>query len=673
MDLHGIEILKVFIVGIVAACIWAGRREARHEGWTYIFAGFAMIFVVETLKVTDLFRSLGDFFISETEHKAIPEKFNVLGFFLLAVGMYKWLPSVSLRRGQWDALQEKHVSTLESLCRLQKAVETTNIGVTITDLAGKILYTNPAEAEMHGYAAAELFGRDARIFAPPERWTPRKTEKLIEMRRYNRETINVRKDGTIFPVQLISDIVVNPAGSPAGIVTTCEDITKRKLAEEAIRHKAYYDELTNLPNRLLFHEILGQALSDAKTHNKLIGVLFLDLDRFKNINDSLDYDTGDLLIYSVAQRLQCSVRSKDSVARLGGDEFLIMLRDLNTIQEAVILAQQILKEMSKVFVLHGRELYVTASIGVSLYPVDGDNVSTLIKNADISMYYVKSQGRNNYHLYSPSMNANHLEHLTLENHLRKALQQKELLLNYQPQIDLNTGKIIGVESLMRWQHPEFGLISPGEFIPLAEETGLIVSIGNWLLHNACEQLMQWRKEGLCLQRIAVNLSMRQFKLTNLLETIRKTLERTGLDPGSLELELTESIIMQDPEITVSTLRELSAMGLYLSIDDFGTGYSSLNYIKYLPINKLKIAPNFAAGIRKDPSDEAICKAIITLAHSLNLRVIAEGVETTDQLEFLRMHNCDEVQGYLFSKPLAAEKICSLLAEEKHEKAITLHV
>jgi EAL domain-containing protein (putative c-di-GMP-specific phosphodiesterase class I) len=324
--------------------------------------------------------------------------------------------------------------------------------------------------------------------------------------------------------------------------------------------------------------------------------------------------------------------------------------------------------MSQAFMLNGHELYVTASIGISLYPKDGDNVSTLVKNADTSMYYVKSQGRNNYQLYSPAMNDKNLEHLTMENNLHKAMKRKELLLHYQPQIDLNTGKISSLEALMRWQHPDLGLISPKEFIPIAEETGLIVPIGKWLIYSACEQLKNWRKKGYCLKRIAVNMSMRQFKLTNLIETIGKTLEGSGLDPNSLELELTESIIMKDPEVAVATLRELSSMGLYLSIDDFGTGYSSLNYLKYLPINRLKIAPNFAAGIGKDPSDEAICKAIITLAHSLNLKVIAEGVETAEQLEFLRLHECDEVQGYLFSKPLPADEISMLFDEESCQNA-----
>ncbi len=566
-----------------------------------------------------------------------------------------------------DLTEQK--KTVEQLFSLKKAVENMQVGVTITDMQRKILYLNQSEAKMHGYSVEELMGQDARILGPPYKRNPVELGQITG--RLSRESVNIRRDGSLFPVALMSDIVTDSEGQIVNIVTTCEDITDRKRAEETIRHKAYYDDLTNLPNRLSFCERLEEAMSEAAEKDRLIAVIFLDLDRFRNINDSLDHNTGDLLIYSVAQRLQCVVRSGDIVARLGGDEFLIMLPDLNTVQDAAVHARKIIRALSKVFMLNGLELYVTASIGISVYPADGDNAAALIKNADTAMYSVKEQGRNNYQVYAASMNAKNLEHLTLENHLRKALQKKELLLNYQPQIDLNTGRTCGAEALMRWQHPEMGLISPADFIPLSEETGLIVPIGKWLLQNACEQVVQWRKQGLHLQRIAVNLSLRQFQLTNLLDTIAKTLEKTGLEPSSLELELTESIIMQDQEKTVATLRELSLMGLYLSIDDFGTGFSSLNYLKYLPINKLKIAPNFAAGIGKDPNDEAICKAIITLAHSLNLRVIAEGVETTEQLEFLRLHECDEVQGYLFSRPLSAEDVCLFIADEQDEKTPSL--
>lgn len=563
----------------------------------------------------------------------------------------------------------EHKKTMDDLFSLKLAVENMQIGVTITDRHRKILYVNPSEAEMHGYSVEELIGKDSTIFAPPDRWKHIEAAELT--RHFIRESVNIRKDRSLFPVQLMSDFITDADGHIVTIVTTCEEITERKKSEEMIKHKAYYDDLTDLPNRMFFNECLEQAISEAKKKNKLIAVMFLDLDRFNSINDSIDHDTGDLLIYNVAQRLQCCVRNKDIVSRLGGDEFLIMSPDLKTDQDAVILAQKILRVMSQAFMLNGHELYVTASIGISIYPKNGDNVSMLIKNADTAMYYVKSHGRNNYYLYAPSMNSKKMEHLTLENNLHKALKQKELLLHFQPQYDLITGRTVGVEALMRWQHPDRGLIPPVEFIPLAEETGLIVPIGKWLLHNACEQLINWRKEGFSIQRIAINMSMRQFKLANLLETISKTLERTGLAPSSLELELTESIIMQDPEITVATLRELSSMGLYLSIDDFGTGYSSLNYLKYFPINKLKIAPNFTGGIGKDPNDEALCNTIITLAHSLNLKVIAEGVETTEQLEFLRLHECDEVQGYLFSKPLSAEKVCQLLARETCRKTRSL--
>lgn len=448
-----------------------------------------------------------------------------------------------------------------------------------------------------------------------------------------------------------------------GFFKLLSGIPDNKRNAEIIKHIAYYDSLTGLPNRLLFNNRLGHAMSQAHRQNRILAIMFLDIDRFKTINDTLGHNIGDLLIHAIAQRLKSCVRKVDTVTRLGGDEFLILFTSLNRIHDAAILSQKIISMFSKPFVLDGHELHVTTSIGISIFPADGDDVTTLLKNADASMYYAKEQGGNNYQFYSATMNAKGLEHLTLENGLHKALKHKELFLHYQPQFDLITGQIVGVEALMRWKHPELGLICPADFIPLAEETGFIVPIGEWLMYTACAQLKNWQKAGFSLGRIAVNLSMRQFKLTSLTETINRILKGTGLDPDSLELELTESIVMQNPEITIATLRELRSLGIYLSIDDFGTGYSSLNYLKYLPISKLKIAQNFTKGIGKDPNDEAISRAIITLAHSLNLKVIAEGVETLEQLEFFRANYCDEVQGYLFSKPLPVEGFSQLLADQ----------
>lgn len=669
------------------------------------------------------------------------------------------------------------------LILLKKAFETTRTGITITDLDHKILYVNPADAKMHGYTCEDLIAEDARIFAPADLRGAESFGELMTMKTWMRERVNVRKDGSAFPVYLISDLIVNERGEPVGVVTTCDDITlfkhtleglrttqdflqavvdcvpqpilvidmnyhiilmnkavcfrkqplmcykviydreepcndrpcpleiirdtgqqvtvvheqkigpetrfievyasplfdadgsleaiiktsrdvtEQKKYEEHLEHLANHDLLTGLPNRQFFNSLLAETL--ARPEKRLLAVMFLDIDRFKVINDTLGHNIGDLLIQAVAHRLKGCVRTGDTIARLGGDEFLVLFPDLADIQDAAVLARKITRALSKAFILADHELHITVSIGISVYPADADDVASLIKNADTSMYCAKSLGRNNYQFYAPAMNAKGLEQLSLENGLRQALARKELLLHYQPQTDMKTGRIVGVEALLRWRHPERGMLPPTEFIALAEETGMIVPIGEWILHSACTQLKNWREAGSSIGRMSVNLSMRQFRQANLFETITAILKTTGLDPSLLELELTESIVMQNAEMTIRTLRELRSDGIHLTIDDFGTGFSSLSYLKYLPISKLKIAQCFIKGIAMDPNDEAISKAVIVLAHSLNLKVIAEGVETSGQLEFLRSFGCDEVQGYLLGRPLPAEEFTQALEEERH--------
>jgi diguanylate cyclase (GGDEF)-like protein/PAS domain S-box-containing protein len=545
----------------------------------------------------------------------------------------------------------------EALLSLRKAVENMQIGVTIADAKGKIIYTNPADAEIHGYDAAELIGKEAKIFSPPEMRKPM-TQPL--RKRFRRESMNVRKDGSIFPVYLMSDVVMNSEGDVFATVTTCEDISERKRNEETINNLAFFDVLTGLPNRALFNDRLRQELAKANRHNQLLSIMFLDLDRFKVINDTFGHNTGDLFLQSVSERLKCIVREGDTVSRLGGDEFILLFPDIRNIEDATAIAKKIIEKLSEVFVLGDKELYITASIGISFFPQNGNDVETLVKNADTAMYYAKGQGRNNYQFYTPTIGTTSAEKLKMESNLRKALQQKELILYYQPQVDLISGKVIGAEVLLRWQNDDYGLIPPSRFIPLAEEIGLIQSIGEWVLRSACIQTKAWQEAGLPPILMSVNVSMHQFRDKSFINMLRTILRETNLEPQYLVLELTESALMQNSALTISMLNELKSFGIHMAIDDFGTGYSSLSYLKYLPLSKVKLDQSFVRSLTIDPNDEAISKAIIAMAHSLNLKVVAEGVEKTDQLSFLRSHQCDEAQGFLFSKPVPENEFVELL-------------
>lgn len=460
------------------------------------------------------------------------------------------------------------------------------------------------------------------------------------------------------------------------LLAIVRDITERKQAEEQIVYLAYHDTLTGLPNRPSFKERLNQALVHAKRYEQLVATLYLDLDRFKHINETFGHDVGDLLLKAVADRIVNCVRKDDfiarpsmdelitTVARIGGDEFTILLAEITHVQDAAKVARRILEALSLPFMLEGHEVFITVSIGIALYPFDGEDVDTLLENADTAMYHAKDQGKNNYQFYTQSMNATAFERFALENSLHTALDRQQFLLYYQPQLDIQTGKIVGMEALIRWQHPDMGLIAPAAFIPLAEETNLIVPIGEWVLLTACAQNKAWQVAGFPPMRVTVNLSGNQFRQKNLAETIDKVLYNTGLDPQYLELELTESIIMQGEETTITMLNKLKAMGIRLSIDDFGTGYSSLSYLKRFPLDTIKVDRSFVRDITTDPDDAAITVAIIALGHSLNLKVIAEGVETEKQLAFLSKQKCDEMQGYLFSPPVPAEVITQMLQERK---------
>lgn len=536
--------------------------------------------------------------------------------------------------------------------------------IVIVDGKGRIVLINSQTEKMFGYSRDELSGKSVEILLPERfRESHVKHRASYDSRRSQRmgpgRVLHARrKDGEEFP----AEITLSPVKAEGGplIISVLRDFTERKRSEERLNHLATHDPLTNLPNRRMLSEILAKTLPRHQRHKRLVAVMFLDLDRFKIINDTLGHDVGDGLLKGVAKRLVDLVREGDTVVRMGGDEFVLILTDVAEMQDPSRVAQRILDSLSKPFAVEGHELFITTSIGISLFPGDGENPETLLKNADAAMYRAKEQGKNNYQYYSSNINAKASERLSMENSLRHALERGEFLLHYQPRVDLATGRIFGAEALIRWQHPERGLVSPAEFIPLAEETGLIVPIGEWVLRTACAQNKAWQTAGLSSFRVAVNLSGQQFQEKKLVEMVLRALRESDLSPRFLELELTESIIMKNAEQTIGTLCKFHGMGIEIAIDDFGIGYSSLNYLKRFPISRLKIDQSFVRDITTDPDDSAIVAAIITMAHSLKLKVVAEAVETSDQLEFLRQLQCDEIQGYLFSRPLPPEEMTKLL-------------
>ncbi|BCR03724.1 GGDEF domain-containing protein [Desulfuromonas versatilis] len=466
------------------------------------------------------------------------------------------------------------------------------------------------------------------------------------------------------PIDVEGNITCNPEDGDATVIWgICRDVTERKKAQEQLYHLAHHDMLTGLPNRLFFIDRLKHARAMARRGEKQVAVLFLDLDRFKIINDTLGHSVGDQLLQEAASRLLECVREVDTVARLGGDEFTVALCNVNGVEDVEQVAQKILKALSRPMALGGHELFITTSIGICLYPDHGEEPVELIKNADIAMYNAKTNGRNNYQFYDQAMDQEADKRLMLETGMRKALEREEFRIYYQPKVDMVSGRVTAMEALLRWEHPELGMLPPSSFISLAEETGLIFPIGEWVLRHACLQNRAWQDQGLAPVRVAVNLSGYQLQHKGLIATVRKILEETGLDPMYLELEVTETVVMQNPDFAVAILNELRGLGIHISIDDFGTGYSSLAHLKRFSVNTLKIDKSFVREVDINSTDAAIATAIIAMGNSLNLKVIAEGVENEGQFSFLRENKCDEMQGYLFSKPVPPQEAAKLLRGE----------
>ncbi len=535
-------------------------------------------------------------------------------------------------------------------------------GILVTDAQSRILRVNRAFSAITGYTEEEIVGSTPALLKSgrhDEAFYQNLWQRIKEEGRWQGEIWNRRKNGEVYPEWLSINVLRDNEGQITHYVAIFSDITEKKEAEQRIYHLAYYDALTELPNRTMFYGRLLQAMAEARRSHRLVALLYIDLDRFKNINDTLGHFIGDELLKEAARRLTRSVRDCDTVARLGGDEFVIMLTDLHHENEVVHIAQKVLAVMAAPFQLEQHEVFVTTSIGISLCPLDSDVLDDLIKFADTAMYHAKEAGRNTYQFYRAEMNAAAFERLVLESSLRRALEREEFSLHYQPQNDLASGEVIGVEALLRWHHPDLGLVMPTQFIPVLEETGMIGAVGEWVLRTACRQVAAWQQAGIGRLRMAVNLSPRQFDQSNLVDLMRNILRETGADPAWLELEITEGCLMENAEESVATLRRLKAMGIGISVDDFGTGYSSLSYLKRFPIDTLKIDQSFVHDVN---ADGAIAGTIIAMGHSLNLRVLAEGVENCDQLKFLMRHGCDEVQGYLFSEPLPAQQVEGLLRE-----------
>ncbi|MDQ3668139.1 MAG: EAL domain-containing protein [Acidobacteriota bacterium] len=468
-----------------------------------------------------------------------------------------------------------------------------------------------------------------------------------------------RKDGSRVPVLFGAALV---SGSETELVCFSLDLSEYKQAEERVNYFVYHDALTKLPNQELFKDRLKHALVAAERSAKMLAVILVDVDRFATINDTLGYVTADKLLREVAKRIVACVRRSDTVARFGGDDFALLLTEVNRPEDAAKIARHIQEALGAPFNFDEQELFLTSSIGISLNPDDAKDAVTLLKSAGTALNRAKELDGNNYQFYTAGRTTRALRQLVLENNLRPGLEREQFIIHYQPQVNIQSFQLVAMEALVRWEHPALGLLYPAEFIGLAEDNGLIVSIGDWVLRTACQQSKSWQDAGFDPLRVAVNLSARQFQQPGLVESIAKVLKDTALDPTLLELELTEGSIMKDPNQAIRKLHELKAMGIHISVDDFGIGYSSLNYVKRFPIDTLKVDKSFVKDISTDPENEAIVSAIITLAHALKLNVIAEGVETQEQLESLRLLKCDEVQGYLFSKPLSVAEFTDLLAE-----------
>jgi diguanylate cyclase (GGDEF)-like protein/PAS domain S-box-containing protein len=545
----------------------------------------------------------------------------------------------------------------EELLLARKVFEVNSEAIMVSDAHNRIVRVNAAFEAITGYREFEVLGRDPKLLGSGRHdaaFFQTMWHTLRDDGYWEGEIWDKRKDGSEYPKWVHINTIRDSDARISHFVAVFSDISERKASEERIRYLAQHDALTGLPNRFTLAVHLEHALARAERAGEKIGLMFIDLDNFKTVNDTLGHAVGDLLLCEVARRITSAVRKSDIVARIGGDEFVVVLESAHLPGDAGMVAQKILERMSEAVPVDGNELHTTPSIGIAIYPDDGSNSEDLMKNADVAMYHAKSAGRNNYQFYAEHMNQAAAVRVQMEARLRAAMAANEFSLHFQPQIDLSNGLVSGCEALLRWHNAELGWVPPASFIPLTEEIGLIVPLGEWVLRRACETAKGWLDAGIEFGCVAVNISPQQFRQRNFPQSVENILRETGLPAACLELEITESTIMETAEIAVAMLVRLKELGITLSVDDFGTGYSSLAYLKRFPIDRLKIDRSFVTDLETDPSDAAIATAVIALAHSLGLSVVAEGVETQGQSDFLRERGCDSVQGYFYCRPGPAE-------------------
>jgi len=587
----------------------------------------------------------------------------------LFLGHVQIVEDISQRKAMEQGLRRAEEALFAEKERAQVTLNSIGDAVLATNLDGNVVYLNQVAEKMTGWSGGEALGRPlSQVFRVVDGQTHQVTvDPAQRAMRENRtvglsmDSVLVRRDGTENPIEDSSAPIHSRDGQVAGAVIVFHDVSASRAITLKMAHLAQHDFLTGLPNRVLLTERLAQAIGQARRHRKQLAILFLDLDYFKTINDSLGHLVGDKLLQSVAERLATCVRTTDTVCRQGGDEFVILLAEIGQPLDAAQVAEKLITAFAEPHLIDGHELHVTLSIGVSIYPDDGSKAEEAMQNADTAMYHAKTSGRNNFQFFTADMNSQAGQRLFIENRMRRALKEEEFALYYQPKVDIVSGAITGCEALIRWHDPELGMVHPEQFVPVAEACGLIVPIGRWVLEAACRQVRAWLDAGLAAVPVAVNVSALEFRDPGFVDGLTRTLKESGLAAGYLELELTESILMHDAESSVALLEAVKAMGVKLAVDDFGTGCSSLSYLSRFPIDTLKIDQSFVAGISTDSDQASIVSAVIGMGRNLRQRVIAEGVETAAQLAFLRTQRCDEGQGFLFGRPVSPENFARLLA------------
>ncbi len=599
------------------------------------------------------------------------------GLFLLHI-CHLWFPptaalvvlALSYPLWIWRRLEETIVQLFKEKERAQVILNSIGDGVIATDISGRVEYMNPVAESLTGYPLAEAGGRRLQeIFPATSEDRRHNLAEAVELGLIQKRSVSISENGFLtnrhnkkYVIRISAGLLHSASGKARGVVLGITDVTKTHKMMRQMAYQATHDMLTGLPNRSLLYEHVGQIIKKAKEQRRFFAIFFIDLDRFKKVNDQIGHYGADQLLKRVGRRLQDCCNEGDLLAHLGSDKYVLVLHDIEGTDAATSFAGDLLKVLEPPFAMQGQDVYISSTIGICTYPGDGNDVDELLKNADTALYRAKECGRNLFRFFSRKMNDRIREQLDIEQRLREALGHGDLEVYYQPQVRAQTGRLVGAESLLRWKNSEHGLISPSQFIPVAEDCGLILPIGEWVLQTVCRQIRSWQDVGLDPMRVAVNLSSKQFLYGNIFEIVRNALQETGIMPSCLELEITESLIMDDLAQSTELLKELKQLGIRVSIDDFGTGYSSLSYLKHFPVDQLKIDQSFVRDICSNPSDAAITLAIITMAHGLELGVIAEGVEDQDQLAILQQQNCDEIQGYYFSRPLAMEQMTRYLLD-----------